>query len=101
MVRLADIAKRAGVSQGTVSAVLSGGTKGNIRVSPEKRERILAIAKEMKYIPNFSAQKLSGQSSHTIGVLVDPTTSGMGDSERALRYTCPKDSECDLTKGGE
>ena len=71
MVRLADIAKRAGVSQGTVSAVLSGGTKGNIRVSPEKRERILAIAKEMKYIPNFSAQKLSGQSSHTIGVLVD------------------------------
>ena len=37
----------------------------------------------------------------TIGVLVDPTTSGMSDSERALRYTCPKDSECDLTKGGE
>lgn len=71
MVRLADIAKKAGVSQGTVSAVLSGGTKGNIRVSAEKRERILAIAKEMNYIPNFSAQKLSGQSSHTLGVLVD------------------------------
>lgn len=27
MVRLADIAKKAGGSQGTVSAVLSGGTK--------------------------------------------------------------------------
>ena len=26
----------------------------------------------------------------TLGVLVDPTTSGMGDSERALSYTEPQ-----------
>ena len=27
----------------------------------------------------------------TIGVLVDPTTKGVGDSERALNYTEPSD----------
>ena len=55
MVRLADIAKRAGGFPGDRFGGSERGTKGNIRVSPEKRERILAIAKEMKYIPNFSA----------------------------------------------
>lgn len=70
MVRLIDIAERAGVSLGTVSAVLSG--RGNsIRFSKEKAEKIRAIAREMNYIPNFSAKMLSGQSSHTLGVLID------------------------------
>lgn len=70
MVRLIDIAERAGVSPGTVSAVLSG--RGNsIRFSKEKAEKIRAIAREMNYIPNFSAKMLSGQSSHTLGVLID------------------------------
>jgi transcriptional regulator, lacI family len=71
MVRLVDIAKRAGVSLGSASAVLSGRSKSNIRVSREKTERILAIAREMNYIPNFSAQMLCGHSSHTLGVLID------------------------------
>ena len=70
MVRLIDIAQRAGVSQGTVSAVLSGRGR-NIRVSKEKAEKIRSIAREMNYIPNFSAKMLSGQSSHTLGVLID------------------------------
>lgn len=69
MVRLIDIAQRAGVSQGTVSAVLSGRGR-NIRVSKEKAEKIRSIAREMNYIPNFSAKMLSGQSSHTLGVLI-------------------------------
>ncbi len=70
MVRLIDIAERAGVSLETVSAVLSG--RGNsIRFSKEKAEKIRAIAREMNYIPNFSAKMLSGQSSHTLGVLID------------------------------
>ena len=70
MVRMIDIAERAGVSLGTVSAVLSGRGK-SIRFSKEKAEKIRAIAREMNYIPNFSAKMLSGQSSHTLGVLVD------------------------------
>lgn len=70
MVRLIDIAERAGVSLGTVSAVLSG--RGHsIRFSKEKAEKIRAIAREMNYIPNFSAKMLSGQASHTLGVLID------------------------------
>ncbi len=71
MVRLIDVANRAGVSLGAASVVLSGGKKSSIRVSAEKRERILAAAEELNYIPNISAQRLCGYSSHTIGVLVD------------------------------
>lgn len=71
MIRLADIAKRAGVSLGAVSAALNGAVRGNIRLSQARREHILAIAKEMNYVPNLSAQCLSGRSSHTLGVLVD------------------------------
>ena len=71
MVRLIDVANRAGVSPGAASVVLSGGKKSSIRVSAEKRERILAAARELNYIPNISAQTLCGYSSHTLGVLVD------------------------------
>ena len=71
MVRLKDVAERAGVSLGAASVVLSGGRTKSIRVSAEKRERILAAAREMNYIPNFSAQMLCGFSSHTLGVLID------------------------------
>lgn len=71
MVKLSDIAKQADVSLAVVSVVLSGKTNSKIGVSKEKREKILSIAREMNYIPNFSAQMLAGISSHTIGVLLE------------------------------
>ena len=37
----------------------------------------------------------------TLGVLVDPTTNGLGDSRRAMSYTCPKDSDSQLTNRTE
>ena len=39
--RLADVAKLAGVSTATVSAVINHSTGGNIRVSAETRQRVL------------------------------------------------------------
>lgn len=70
MIKLKDVAEKAGVSKGAVSAVL-GKSKLNIRVSPETAERIRAIAQEMSYVPNFSAKVLNGKASKTFGVLID------------------------------
>ena len=53
-----DIAKAAGVSQPAVSAVLNN--RGNCRVSPETRSRILRIAEELDYHPNQAARLLRG-----------------------------------------
>ncbi len=70
MVRMIDIAKKAGVSLGTVSAVL-GGKENNIRVSKEKTDLINTIARELNYIPNFASKVLTRQASMSLGVLID------------------------------
>ena len=61
-----DIAKAAGVSQPAVSAVLNN--RGNCRVSPETRSRILRIAEELDYHPNQAARLLRGQKSNTVAI---------------------------------
>lgn len=63
-----DVAKRAGVSQPTVSLVLSRNT--NARVSPETRERVLAAARDLGYVPNVVARSLVRSRSYAIGVIV-------------------------------
>ena len=65
-VTLSDIARRAKVSQGTASRVLSGGT---IRVSEKTRTRIQKIAKELNYVPNVSAQTLKTGRFYNIAVI--------------------------------
>ena len=66
MITLKDIAQAAGVSQATVSRVLSGG-KG---ISEKTCEKVLAIARDLHYIPNVSAQILAGKNSGMIGMIV-------------------------------
>lgn len=70
-VRMADIAREAGVSQPVVSAVLSGNSNSRIRVSEKTRAKIRSIAAKYHFVPNTSAQMLAGKSSNIIGVLVD------------------------------
>ena len=65
-ITLTDIARRAKVSQGTVSRVING---GQIRVKPKTREKILQIAKELNYIPNISAQTLKTGKTFNIAVV--------------------------------
>jgi LacI family transcriptional regulator len=63
-----DVAKRAGVSQPTVSLVLS--RNATARVSAETRERVLEAARELGYVTNVVARSLVSNRSYAIGVIV-------------------------------
>ncbi|PLR87821.1 MULTISPECIES: LacI family DNA-binding transcriptional regulator [Bacillus] len=66
MVSIKDIAKQAGVSISTVSYALNGSPK----VTEETSARILAIAKELNYIPNAAARSLKKRETKIIGVFL-------------------------------
>ena len=63
---LADIARAAGTSASTASRALSG--RGY--VSPVARDRLLAAAEQLGYVPNASARTLKQQTSRIVGVAV-------------------------------
>lgn len=65
-VTLVDIAKRAGVSVSTVSKSLNDAPD----IGEETKRRILAMAQELNYVPNFRAQALARSASRSIGVVV-------------------------------
>ena len=65
MIRIKDIADRAGVSPTTVSNVIHGKTG---RVSKATVEKINRILKEMEYVPSISARMLANNSPGLIGV---------------------------------
>ncbi len=70
MVRLKDIAERAGVSIMTVSKAL----RGEPDVSPSTRERIKTLARQMGYVPDSAAQGLRSRTSKTLGVVISSVT---------------------------
>lgn len=63
-----DVAERAGVSQPTVSLVLS--QNPTARIAPETRARILKAAEELRYSPNLVARSLVRSRSFAIGIIV-------------------------------
>jgi LacI family transcriptional regulator len=70
MATIKEVAKRAKVSVGTVSHVLTGAAT----VSPERRERILAAMRDLKYHPNDIARSLKLSRSHMLGMVVSDIT---------------------------
>ncbi|QOY60554.1 LacI family DNA-binding transcriptional regulator [Thermophilibacter immobilis] len=64
---LKDIANEVGVSITIVSGVLNGHP---VRVSEEKREEIVRVAKERKYLPNRIARSLVSRRSKTFGLII-------------------------------
>ena len=78
-----DIADVAGVSQSTVSRVLTGAPNA-IPINPATRERILAVARQMRYRPNPLARGLRGAQTMLLGVIVreitDPFFAGAVDA---------------------
>jgi LacI family transcriptional regulator len=65
-----DIARIAGVSLATVSRVLND-KGGTIPISPQTRDRVLAVVDTVGYKPNYAAQRLrSRQLDHSIGVYI-------------------------------
>jgi LacI family transcriptional regulator len=67
---LADVAREAGVSDVAASCALNAG-KGSTRVSVETRERVLAAAKRLRYLPNATARALSRQRANAVGFVAN------------------------------
>jgi DNA-binding LacI/PurR family transcriptional regulator len=65
--RQADIAAAAGVSQTTVSLVLSGNTDG-LRLAEATRQRVLEAAEKLGYVPDPVATRLASASNRMLGV---------------------------------
>ena len=63
---VSDVARRAGVSVGSVSRVLTGKNW----VSDGLRKQVLEAASELNYIPNSVAQSLKTQRTMTVGAIV-------------------------------
>lgn len=66
VVSIKDIAKKAGVSISTVSYALNG----NPKVTKETSSRILAVAKELNYMPNAAARSLKKRETKIIGAFL-------------------------------
>jgi LacI family transcriptional regulator len=67
MVTLADVARRAGVSQSTVSRIVNGSAK---LVTDDLRARVLRAVEELQYVPNAHAQQLARSQRSAVGVIV-------------------------------
>ena len=67
-VRLQDVAKASGVSVATVSMVVNN----NPRISPATKKRVQRYIDQLGYLPNRSAQIISGTRQPSIAVLLPP-----------------------------
>lgn len=72
-VTMKDVAKRAGVSQPTVSFVLND--RRDVSVAPATRARVLQAAEELRFQPNRAAQSLRSNKSFVVGVIADRVVS--------------------------
>lgn len=70
MTTIKDVAKRAGVSVGTVSNVLSG----SANVAAERRARVYAAIESLDYHPNYIARSLKARSTKTLGLIISDIT---------------------------
>jgi DNA-binding LacI/PurR family transcriptional regulator len=67
-----DVARRAGVSQSTVSLVFSGKAPG--RISARTEEAVRAAAEELGYRPNVAARALKTGAARTVALVVPDIT---------------------------
>jgi LacI family transcriptional regulator len=85
MPTIKDVAARAGVSFTTVSHVLND-TRA---VRAETRERVMAAARELDYVPSAVARSLRHQVTHTVGLLVpDSTNPFFAELARGIENAC-------------
>lgn len=73
-VTMNDVARKAGVSQPTVSFVLND--RRDVRVAEATRQRVLQAAAELEFRPNRAAQALRSNRSLTIGVVTHGIIAG-------------------------
>ena len=66
-ITIEDVAKRTGVSKGTVSAVINAKST----VKPATRDHILAVMKELNFRPKGVARNLkNGTQDKSIGIII-------------------------------
>ena len=70
MATIKDVAKRAGVSMGTVSNVI----RGSATVRGPRRERVEAAIRDLGFHPNHAARSLKSSQSHTLGMVISDIT---------------------------
>ncbi|MDF1516065.1 MAG: LacI family DNA-binding transcriptional regulator, partial [Anaerolineae bacterium] len=70
-ITIRDVAREAGVSHQTVSRAFND--KGEI--SPETKQHVLTVAREMGYRPSGLARSLSTNRTHTVGFIIPDITS--------------------------
>jgi LacI family transcriptional regulator len=63
---MSDVAERAGVSKATVSRVLNNGKF----INPLTRQRVLAVASQLKYYQNVHARRLAHRRSDLFGLII-------------------------------
>lgn len=94
-VTMKDVARRAGVSQPTVSFVLNN--RRDVSVAETTRERVLRAAEELNFQHNRAAQSLRMGKSFRIGVLADELVAspyagavvlGIQKAVQSAGYTC-------------
>lgn len=78
-----EVAEAAGVSRTAVSLVLNNEP---IRISEEKRQRIIEVARAMNYTPHIGARRLAIQRTETLG-LVLPAQAGAFTDEDLFEFT--------------
>ncbi len=82
MVKMSDVAKKAGVSVMTVSRVING---INGKVSEKTRKKVLEIIKELNYHPNYVGRALHGSKLKIIGI-ISPLVTGRIVLENPFYY---------------
>jgi DNA-binding LacI/PurR family transcriptional regulator len=65
---IGEVARLAGVSRSTVSYAITGKRP----VSPQTRDRIFAVMRDIGYKPNAAAQALRSGSTNTLGMVIPP-----------------------------
>ncbi len=70
-----DVAREAKVSNSTVSLVLNNAPG----ISAETRERVWSIIKDLKYIPDAQARRLSSGRSHMVALVMPPWSAAFAD----------------------
>lgn len=73
MLRMKDLAARLGLSQTTVSHVLSGRAQ-EFRISPQTVERVQQMAEKLAYRSNALARALRDRRSYSVGLVVEDLT---------------------------